>query len=435
MADVIQTLFGITANPAEQVKDFRTKQAMDLGALYGAATANQYASPERQKAYIAKQAAQSGLVSRGVNAVAGLLGLQDPMLQKQAALEGIFSQTQQSLGANASDPTKLYPALIKNLMDNGLTQEAAQVNAVAQKAIPDYLVSRATVAEKEATALAKLREKEDPFVKTLEAAGIMQGSPEFIEAMKSKIEKELSIETDTKETTRGVILFNKLTGEEIANLGMPIDKSTKLNVSTGDKASDLILKEVDVPLYKTLRENVTAARALARDTRTIQNLLKNAEGGMVTKLSTKLAKDFGLSNENVTTQDLANALATRGAVGIRAVGSGSTSDLEFKAYLEAFPSLGNSAPGRELMAKYAEKFAARQELLSDKVRSMLKSKEGYSDTALQAYDDSLGPVLGDDFNTFTNPATRGTPPSNDLSDKSRAYIDQAKKKQQNKKGN
>jgi hypothetical protein len=238
MADVIQTLFGITANPAEEVQDFRTKQAMDLGALYGAATANQYASPERQKAYIAKQAAQSGLVSRGVNAVAGLLGLQDPMLQKQAALEGIFSQTQQSLGANASDPTKLYPALIKNLMDNGLTQEAAQVNTVAQKAIPDYLVAQSSIktdmaqAEKyKAEALKALREDDpkqklffelaknsspqavarainngydlalldspeknqySPLARQLIDAGFEYGSPEFIQKMNEGITADIA---------------------------------------------------------------------------------------------------------------------------------------------------------------------------------------------------------------------------------------------------
>jgi hypothetical protein len=82
----------------------------------------------------------------------------------------------------------------------------------------------------------------------------------------------------------------------------------------------------------------------------------------------------------------------RGAVGVRQPGSGSTSDIEFKAYLSAFPSLANSEQGRELMVVGAEAFAKRNALLSDKARELYKAGK-YSDVAIAEYDNSLGPVI------------------------------------------
>jgi hypothetical protein len=88
----------------------------------------------------------------------------------------------------------------------------------------------------------------------------------------------------------------------------------------------------------------------------------------------------------VTANDLANALTTRGAVQIRAPGSGSTSDIEFKSYLQAFPSLSNSEAGRELMAKYAESFAKRSARLADHARKLIR-EDKYSEEEIARFDE------------------------------------------------
>jgi hypothetical protein len=238
---------------------------------------------------------------------------------------------------------------------------------------------------------ASLLQTRNPDLTPEQAFAIASDPVAFREMVKENPEA-----TQVVETQQGQILIKKRTGETIANLGASPDRSSKVNVFPADKRAELITEKIDIPILNKLSESATASRNLARDSRTIAKLLENTEGGQLVKVTTRLAKDLGLQNESIAANDLANALATRGAVNIRAVGSGSTSDLEFKAYLEAFPSIANSPGGRELMAKYAEKFAERQEKLADKSRELIRNGQ-FSQGALNAYDESLGSVLGDDF--------------------------------------
>jgi hypothetical protein len=85
-------------------------------------------------------------------------------------------------------------------------------------------------------------------------------------------------------------------------------------------------------------------------------------------------------------------LQVNAATQVRAAGSGSTSDLEFKSFLSVFPGLGNSEQGRNLMAQGLQAFADRDALIERRARDLLKSKT-YSAGALAEYDASLGPVL------------------------------------------
>jgi hypothetical protein len=156
--------------------------------------------------------------------------------------------------------------------------------------------------------------------------------------------------------------------------------------------SDKGLNEIDKDRVAEFSSAASSARTFAQNAGAVNLLLKGKSGGEVVKLGTELAKNLGFSNEQVTANDLANSLAVRGAVGVRQPGSGSTSDIEFKAYLSAFPSLSNSEQGRELMVIGAEAFAKRNALLSDKARELYK-KGQYSDVAIAEYDNSLGPVI------------------------------------------
>jgi len=167
------------------------------------------------------------------------------------------------------------------------------------------------------------------------------------------------------------------------------------NVTLGEKIADKVVGE----RIGEFSSSAGSARRFAQDARTINDLLKGKGGGEIVKVGTSLAKDLGLSNESVTAQDLANSIAIRGATTMRPAGSGSTSDIEFKAYSAAFPSLSNSEAGREFMANAAEKFATRNAKLSD--YAMKLSREGkYSEEAIAAYDKSLGSVL--DINELNN---------------------------------
>jgi hypothetical protein len=171
------------------------------------------------------------------------------------------------------------------------------------------------------------------------------------------------------------------------------------------KRDTLALKELDIPRAKEFSDAAASARKLASDTRVISNILKGAGGGRMVKLTTELARDFGFETDTVAANDLANSLATRGAVQIRAPGSGATSDLEFKSYLQAFPSLANSERGRQVMSKYADAFAKRSARLADHARKLIR-EDRYTEEEIARFDESLGPLLGEDFYELARPSKR-----------------------------
>lgn len=218
--------------------------------------------------------------------------------------------------------------------------------------------------------------------------------------------------------------FRMLTVEEVKEKGLPpgsyqisgrgeikpVGQRELVRVDLGQQRDTLAHKELDVPRAKEFSDAASSARKLANDSRVISNLLKGAGGGRLVKLTTELQRDFGFDTDRVSANDLANSLATRGAVQIRAPGSGATSDLEFKSYLQAFPSLANSERGRELMAKYAEAFAKRSARLADHARKLIR-EDRFSEAEIARFDDSLGPILGEDFYELARPGRRqGVPP-------------------------
>jgi len=152
------------------------------------------------------------------------------------------------------------------------------------------------------------------------------------------------------------------------------------------------LDKIDSERVGEFSQAAASSRTFAQTASTVNSLLSGKGGGELVKVGTGLAKDLGLKNEQVSANDLAQSLATRAAVGVRQPGSGSTSDIEFKAYMSSVPSLSNSEQGRQFMATGAEAFAKRNSLLSDKARELYK-KGNYSDASIAQYDNSLGPVI------------------------------------------
>lgn len=152
------------------------------------------------------------------------------------------------------------------------------------------------------------------------------------------------------------------------------------------------LDKIDSERVGEFSQAAASSRTFAQTASTVNSLLSGKGGGELVKVGTGLAKDLGLKNEQVSANDLAQSLATRAAVGVRQPGSGSTSDIEFKAYMSSVPSLSNSEQGRAFMAAGADAFAKRNAKLADKARELYKAGK-YSDSAIAEYDNSLGSVI------------------------------------------
>lgn len=181
----------------------------------------------------------------------------------------------------------------------------------------------------------------------------------------------------------------------------PVSKEL-VRIDMGQQRETLALKELDVPRAQEFSVAAASARSLARDSKVIADLLRGKGGGTTVRLTSDFAKTLGFETDTVRANDLANALAIRGATQLRPPGSGSTSDTEFKAFVSAFPSLANSEGGRELMAKYADAFATRTAKLADHARKLIR-EDRYSEEEIARFDTSLGPILKDDF--YKRPGT------------------------------
>jgi hypothetical protein len=165
-------------------------------------------------------------------------------------------------------------------------------------------------------------------------------------------------------------------------------KGPLVTVSPGDTE----LEKLDAKQVSAISDRVNSARAAANTANSINSLLVGKGGGEVVKIGANLAQTLGIQSETASANALAQALQVNAATQVRAAGSGSTSDLEFKSFLSVFPSLGNSEQGRKLMAQGLQAFADRDAAIERKARELLKAKT-YSAGALAEFDASLGPVL------------------------------------------
>lgn len=168
------------------------------------------------------------------------------------------------------------------------------------------------------------------------------------------------------------------------------------NILPGEPGGKAALEKLDVPRAQEFSQNAASARTFAGISRTIADLLRGKGSGAVVNLTTDVMSKLGLSSSTVAARDLASSLAIRGATLVRVPGSGSTTDLEFKAYLSAFPSLQSSEAGREIMAKYADIIAGRTAKLADHARKLIRDDK-FSEEEMARFDNSLGPILGKDF--------------------------------------
>ena len=203
--------------------------------------------------------------------------------------------------------------------------------------------------------------------------------------------------------------FQPMTNDQKKQYGLPVNKPYQisssgkiLDIGTGPQSvvtvmpAEKNLLDIDKDVVANYTNQATSSRQFANTSTQINEILKGKGGGQAVTVGADIAKAFNLPNDTVAANDLAKSLNIQTAVKVRPAGSGSTSNIEFGAYIDSVPGLSNSESGRNLMTKAANKFATRNELYADHARNLYKSGK-FSLTAMQDYDNSLGPVLGKDF--------------------------------------
>jgi hypothetical protein len=223
------------------------------------------------------------------------------------------------------------------------------------------------------------------FDKLIQAISIVDPL-EAAKLMKPKETKLTGSVGEFSEAKRLGLIPETMTFPEFKNIAKgPL---TSVTVSAGDTE----LEKLDAKQVSAISDRVNSARASANTANSIVTLLGGKGGGEIVKVGANLAQTLGIQSETASANALAQALQVNAATQVRAAGSGSTSDLEFKSFLSVFPSLGNSEQGRKLMAQGLQAFAERDAAIERKARELLKAKT-YSAGALAEFDASLGPVL------------------------------------------
>ena len=181
--------------------------------------------------------------------------------------------------------------------------------------------------------------------------------------------------------------FNEY-AKEMANLRAP---KTNINLNPNKAILD-----IDKGTLEGLVANTSSARNIANNTRTINSLIGNQQGSGAIKLTANLQNFLGISTPTANVNQAVQAIATKAATEIRTPGSGSTSDLEFGAYRDTFPSLATSKEGRDIMIKIAEANATRNAKLTDWARKQYQAGT-FSYEGLANYDNSLGQAVSNDI--------------------------------------
>lgn len=222
------------------------------------------------------------------SAVQGLLGIEDPQLQRATKLEKVLQDTQLEVGADVSDPTKLYPAMIKNLKAAGFDREATQASILAQNEIQDWTKTQADItlstekaksemfkAKKEKKSSLELAEDYLQETETNLANAISSGEgPEAISkltAVRDRAKTAVEAAGQEKKSTDALISEalqiqanpnasekDKKWADEILNRAAPFKQGTALQGKVWDPVKQTY---VDLPGSKADMEAVKAEKA------------------------------------------------------------------------------------------------------------------------------------------------------------------------------
>lgn len=377
--------------------------ALDLSTLFGAPPDySAVMSPEQSQ-----QMQQNALAQGGIGALIALLGASG----KQTNAPSTGQALSGALGAGYGGYQASFDTTLKQML--AAQQLADYKQKQEKKALFEKAMAGATTMQPQAIPMSTAQGSQLEMLSRPEFGGDMAGT-ETVGALKANLPMaktvdfnklvqaisivdpveaaKLMVKTDsTPEAIKTFEAFQKMSPAE-KDAFAAYKKLSSPSTSNVFNLSEKGLDKIDSERVGEFSSAAASSRTFAQTASTVNTLLQGKGGGDLVKVGTGLAKDLGLKSEQVTANDLAQSLATRAAVGVRQPGSGSTSDIEFKAYMSSVPSLSNSEQGRALMALGAEAFAKRNSLLSDKARELYKAGK-YSDAAIAAYDNSLGSVI------------------------------------------
>jgi hypothetical protein len=378
--------------------------ALDLSALFGAA-------PDYSNALTPQQTEQmrsNALAQGGIGALIALLGASGPQARPistgqalagalgagyggyQSSFDTTLKQmlTAQQLGENKRKQER--QAAFEKAMQGATTMQPQNIPMSTAPGSQLDLLSRpefgGDMAAAETVGALRANLPTTPtvdFDKLVQAISIIDPI-EAAKLMKPKETKLTGSVGEFSEAKRLGLIPETMSFTEFKTMG----KGPLVTVSPGDTE----LEKLDAKQVSAISDRVNSARAAANTANSINSLLVGKGGGEVVKIGANLAQTLGIQSETASANALAQALQVNAATQVRAAGSGSTSDLEFKSFLSVFPSLGNSEQGRKLMAQGLQAFADRDAAIERKARELLKAKT-YSAGALAEFDASLGPVL------------------------------------------
>ena len=377
--------------------------ALDLSSLFGA-------PPDYSAAFTPEQSQQmqkNAVLQGGIGALIALLGASGKQTNAPSTGQALAG----ALGAGYGGYQQSFDTTLKQMLTAQQLAEYKQKQE--KKAAFDQAMASATTTTPQPIPMSTAKGSQLEMLSRPEFGGDMAGA-ETIGALKANLPTaktvdfnklvqaisivdpveaaKLMVKTDARpEAIQTFEAFQKMSPAE-KDAFAAYKKLSSPSTSNVFNLSEKGLDKIDSERVGEFSSAAASSRNFAQVTSTVNTLLQGKGGGELVKVGTGLAKDLGLKSEQVTANDLAQSLATRAAVGVRQPGSGSTSDIEFKAYMSSVPSLSNSEQGRALMAVGAEAFAKRNSLLSDKARELYK-KGTYSDAAIAAYDNSLGSVI------------------------------------------
>jgi hypothetical protein len=143
-----------------------------------------------------------------------------------------------------------------------------------------------------------------------------------------------------------------------------------------DKSNDLGLKRISETVYEPARGLMDFAKNVRNINEFIsQSKLDQEKGGKIFKFKTNMLATMGLKTDEVSADEVVEALRTKYAPALREAGSGATSDYEMEMYLNAFPSLAMTAQGREMLERATTTIANRESEYSTLVQNFI-TKQG-----------------------------------------------------------
>lgn len=178
-------------------------------------------------------------------------------------------------------------------------------------------------------------------------------------------------------------------------------RTPSYNIVNKMPEKDKMFLEARMKTAENLVGQADTARLIASQTADIENILSGLKGGGVEDLSAQAQAFLGIDTDKATARQVAEAIRTKAAPLVRTPGSGSTSDMEFRAYLNSFPSLAMTPEGRKIMVEMTRLYAERQAKLADWTMDRLENNS-FRYEELAKYDDSLGKIISKDMANAIN---------------------------------